>query len=255
MTILACDLGGTRMKIGVVRDGSMLAQTTEPAHAKHGFAPQLPVLKAAWRRLLDQAKLPAAKPPVGFVERPWGSFKQYAFNEDCAVSLMTVRPGQRLSLQSHTGRAELKQGFVMRSRIVAALFAFAALLPAGMAALAERPNIVLIIADDLGAADVGAYGATGVRTPHLDRLAREGMRFTQAFNSCSSCSPSRASIITGRYPHSTGAEMLHHGRERQSDHHRDAAAAGAGAPPGVPVGRFPATAARRGTLRPRRGPA
>jgi mannose-1-phosphate guanylyltransferase/mannose-6-phosphate isomerase len=51
--------------------------------------------------------IPAAKPPVGFVERPWGSFKQYAFNEGCTVSLMTVRPGQRLSLQSHTGRAEL----------------------------------------------------------------------------------------------------------------------------------------------------
>jgi arylsulfatase A-like enzyme len=77
------------------------------------------------------------------------------------------------------------------------------------AATAERPNIMLIIADDLGAADSGPYGAKGVRTPHLDRLAREGMRFTQAFNTCSSCSPSRASIITGRYPHSTGAEMLH----------------------------------------------
>jgi mannose-1-phosphate guanylyltransferase/mannose-6-phosphate isomerase len=45
--------------------------------------------------------------PSGFVERPWGAFKQYAFNQDCTVSLMTVRPGQRLSLQSHTGRAEL----------------------------------------------------------------------------------------------------------------------------------------------------
>lgn len=51
--------------------------------------------------------IPAQKPPVGFVERPWGSFKQYAFNQDCTVSLMTVRPGRRLSLQSHTGRAEL----------------------------------------------------------------------------------------------------------------------------------------------------
>ncbi|MBM3852265.1 MAG: cupin domain-containing protein [Verrucomicrobia bacterium] len=51
--------------------------------------------------------IPAAKPPVAFVERPWGSFKQYAFNSDCTVSLMTVLPGQRLSLQSHTGRAEL----------------------------------------------------------------------------------------------------------------------------------------------------
>ena len=51
--------------------------------------------------------IPAAKPPVRSVERPWGFFKQYANNQDCTVSLMTVRPGQRLSLQSHTGRAEL----------------------------------------------------------------------------------------------------------------------------------------------------
>ena len=51
--------------------------------------------------------IPADKPAVDFVERPWGSFKQYAFNQDCTVSLMTVLPGQRLSLQSHTGRAEL----------------------------------------------------------------------------------------------------------------------------------------------------
>lgn len=51
--------------------------------------------------------IPPAKPPVDFVQRPWGSFKQYAFNQDCTVSLMTVLPGQRLSLQSHTGRAEL----------------------------------------------------------------------------------------------------------------------------------------------------
>jgi mannose-1-phosphate guanylyltransferase/mannose-6-phosphate isomerase len=51
--------------------------------------------------------IPAEQPPVGLTERPWGSFKQYAFNEDVTVSLMTVKAGQRLSLQSHTGRAEL----------------------------------------------------------------------------------------------------------------------------------------------------
>ncbi len=51
--------------------------------------------------------IPTDKPSVGFVERPWGSFKQFAFNQECTVSLMTVLPGQRLSLQSHTGRAEL----------------------------------------------------------------------------------------------------------------------------------------------------
>lgn len=51
--------------------------------------------------------IPEEKPAVDEVFRPWGSFKQYAFNRDCTVSLMTVHPGQRLSLQSHTGRAEL----------------------------------------------------------------------------------------------------------------------------------------------------
>lgn len=51
--------------------------------------------------------IPPAQPPVDFVERPWGAFKQYAFNQEVTVSLMTVKAGQRLSLQSHTGRAEL----------------------------------------------------------------------------------------------------------------------------------------------------
>lgn len=51
--------------------------------------------------------IPTGKPTVAFVERPWGSFKQFAHNKPCTVSLMTVLPSQRLSLQSHTGRAEL----------------------------------------------------------------------------------------------------------------------------------------------------
>lgn len=51
--------------------------------------------------------IPPDKPAVALVERPWGSFKQFVHNQECTVSLMTVRPGQRLSLQSHTGRAEL----------------------------------------------------------------------------------------------------------------------------------------------------
>lgn len=51
--------------------------------------------------------IPTTQPEVRLVERPWGSFKQYANNQDCTVSMMTVLPGQRLSLQSHKGRAEL----------------------------------------------------------------------------------------------------------------------------------------------------
>lgn len=73
----------------------------------------------------------------------------------------------------------------------------------------SRPNVVLIIADDLGADDCIPFGNGRVRTPNLSRLAREGMRFDRAFLTCSSCSPSRSSIITGRYPHATGARQLH----------------------------------------------
>jgi len=72
-----------------------------------------------------------------------------------------------------------------------------------------RPNIVLIIADDMGWDDCGAYGHPRIKTSNIDRIAAEGMRFTNAFLTTSSCSPSRASIITGRYPHNTDAEQLH----------------------------------------------
>jgi N-sulfoglucosamine sulfohydrolase len=72
-----------------------------------------------------------------------------------------------------------------------------------------RPNIILIIADDLSAEDCAPYGNKGVRMPNIDRLAGEGMRFNRAFVTTSSCSPSRSSLITGKYPHNTGAEQLH----------------------------------------------
>jgi len=62
------------------------------------------------------------------------------------------------------------------------------------------PNVVLIVADDLGWADLGCYGSRFHRTPHLDRLAREGMRFTQAYAACPVCSPTRAALMTGKYP-------------------------------------------------------
>jgi len=73
----------------------------------------------------------------------------------------------------------------------------------------EKPNIVLIIADDVSFDDMGCYGNKVVKTPNIDRLAKEGMRFDNAFLVASSSSPSRCCIITGRYPHSTGAAELH----------------------------------------------
>lgn len=70
---------------------------------------------------------------------------------------------------------------------------------------AERPNIVLILGDDISWDDFGCYGNPAARTPNIDRLAEHGIRFTSAFLTASSCSPSRSSIVTGRYPHNTGA--------------------------------------------------
>ena len=65
--------------------------------------------------------------------------------------------------------------------------------------LADRPNVIVILADDLGYGDVGCYGATRVRTPHLDRLASEGRRFTDAHTVSAVCTPSRYSLLTGEY--------------------------------------------------------
>src|SRR5438067_9451636 len=79
------------------------------------------------------------------------------------------------------------------------LFAFA------QHAHAERlPNVVLILADDLGYADVGVYGAKGFATPHIDRLAREGIRFTDFHVAQGVCSASRAALLTGCYPNRVG---------------------------------------------------
>jgi len=76
------------------------------------------------------------------------------------------------------------------------------------------PNIVLFIADDLGWKDLSYYGNSNITTPNIDRIAAEGMLFTNAFVTASSCSPSRASILTGQYPHSNGVTGLTHVRKR-----------------------------------------
>ncbi|MEX0929012.1 MAG: sulfatase [Balneolales bacterium] len=71
------------------------------------------------------------------------------------------------------------------------------------------PNLILIIADDMAWDDCGACGHPNIKTPNIDRLAGEGMKFHKGFITTSSCSPSRASILTGTYPHQTDAEQLH----------------------------------------------
>lgn len=72
------------------------------------------------------------------------------------------------------------------------------------AAEPARPNIVFFLIDDLGQRDLGCYGSTFYDTPNLDRLANQGTRLTRAYSACPVCSPTRASILTGKYPQRTG---------------------------------------------------
>ena len=73
----------------------------------------------------------------------------------------------------------------------------------------DKPNFIIFIADDISWDDFGCYGNEFVQTPNIDKLSSEGMIFNNMYLTTSSCSPSRNSIITGRYPHNTGAPELH----------------------------------------------
>jgi len=69
-----------------------------------------------------------------------------------------------------------------------------------VAADSEPPNVILIVADDLGWTDLGCYGSDLYESPHIDSLARDGMRFTANYSACTVCSPTRAALLTGKYP-------------------------------------------------------
>jgi arylsulfatase A-like enzyme len=82
---------------------------------------------------------------------------------------------------------------------------------------AERLNVVFVLADDVGWADLGCYGSTYHKTPNIDRLATEGLRFTNAYAACPVCSPTRASIMTGKYPQRLGITDWLPGRPDRPD--------------------------------------
>ncbi len=85
-----------------------------------------------------------------------------------------------------------------RRFIAIAICLFAA--TTSLAAAEKRPNIVFFLLDDLGWTDLGCYGSEFYETPNIDQLAKESVLFTQAYATCHVCSPTRASIMTGKYP-------------------------------------------------------
>ena len=90
--------------------------------------------------------------------------------------------------------------FLGANRALSLLAFVCAAFAASVATAANRPNIVLFLVDDLGWTDLGCYGSSFYETPNADCLAREGVRFTDAYAACHVCSPTRASIMTGKYP-------------------------------------------------------
>ena len=85
----------------------------------------------------------------------------------------------------------------------------AALAFAGQLFAANKPNIVLIVADDMSWADAGCYGNKDVKTPTLDALAQEGLRFTHCFTATAMCAPTRQQLYTGLFPKRNGAVANH----------------------------------------------
>jgi N-sulfoglucosamine sulfohydrolase len=87
---------------------------------------------------------------------------------------------------------------------------FCLMLSVAVVAAADKPNVIIFIGDDISWNDFGCYGNPSARTPNIDQLAKNGIKFNNAYLTASSCSPSRSSIITGRYPHNNGkAAELH----------------------------------------------
>ncbi len=87
--------------------------------------------------------------------------------------------------------------------LAGSLLACATMTPGAYAA-GRPPNVILIFSDDQGTIDINIYGAKDLYTPHLDSLARRGTRFTQFYVAAPVCSPSRAALLTGRYPQRAG---------------------------------------------------
>jgi len=144
-------------------------------------------------------------------------FFLYFFGQN-ADNRTKIRPSENRSLSIGWPQNDRESRFKMtelkrREFLKAVGTGFVSLSLPGLAALSSNcaksglssgPNIILILVDDMGWTDVACFGSRYYETPHIDRLAAGGMRFTDSYASCAVCSPTRASVMTGRYPVRTG---------------------------------------------------
>jgi arylsulfatase len=112
-------------------------------------------------------------------------------------------------------KLELRSRVTRSAALGASVVSLAGGFTANLAA-ATRPNIVVILVDDMGYSDIGCYGGE-IHTPNLDKLAKEGVRFTQ-FHNTARCCPTRAALLTGLYPHQAGVGHMTEAREDSSGH-------------------------------------
>jgi len=112
--------------------------------------------------------------------------------------------GARIDRRRLLGKGLRAGGALMGAYGAARLGGFLPGGPVSFAADARPPNFIIIYADDLGYGDVGCFGATAISTPNIDRMAAEGARFTDYYSCNAICAPSRAGLLTGRYPYRSG---------------------------------------------------
>jgi arylsulfatase A len=114
--------------------------------------------------------------------------------------VLELRPDARRGARNFLTGKRIAGGFGMTKLFFASLLAFLIGLGASAAAGADKPNIIFILADDLGYTELGSYGQEKIQTPRIDQLADEGMRFTRNYCGNAVCAPSRCVLMTGKHP-------------------------------------------------------
>src|SRR4051794_26014808 len=112
--------------------------------------------------------------------------------------------GKNSTSSKRRGPTKMRSSYSYSAFISAVLAAICFAASLAQAAPARTPNVVIIYIDDMGYADIGPFGAKGYSTPHLDKMAAEGMKFTSFYSAQAVCSASRAALMTGCYANRVG---------------------------------------------------